>query len=116
MCLEVQITIDLLGSKPGQCSQGDEGKSHRGEEMRVYTYSEARRKLASLLEQAVKEGEVKIKRRDGQTFVIRPETRAGSPLDVEGIDLGITTAEIVQFIQEGRRIYEPAAQADSTTA
>jgi hypothetical protein len=116
MCLEVQITIDLLGSKPGQGSQGDEGKSHRGEEMRVYTYSEARRKLASLLEQAVKEGEVKIKRRDGQTFVIRPETRAGSPLDVEGIDLGITTAEIVQFIQEGRRIYEPAAQADSTSA
>jgi antitoxin Phd len=96
--------------------QGDEGKSHKGEEMRVYTYSEARRKLASLLEQAVKEGEVKIKRRDGQTFVIRPETRAGSPLDVEGIDLGITTAEIVQFIQEGRRVYQPAAQVDSTSA
>jgi len=33
-------------------------------------------------------------------------------LDVEGIDLGITTAEIVQFIHEGRRIYEPAAKAD----
>jgi hypothetical protein len=84
--------------------------------MRVYTYSEARRKLASLLEQAVKDGEVKIKRRDGQTFVIRPETRVGSPLDVEGIDLGITSDEIVQFIQEGRRVYEPAAQADSTSA
>ncbi len=85
--------------------------------MIVYTYSEARQKLASLLEQAVKEGEVKIKRKDGQTFVIRPETRAGSPLDVEGIDLGITTAEIVQFIQEGRRrVYEPAAQADSPAA
>jgi hypothetical protein len=84
--------------------------------MRVYTYSEARRKLASLLEQAAKEGEIKIKRRDGQTFVIRPEKRAGSPLDVEGIDLGITTAEIVQFIQEGRRVYEPAAQVDSTSA
>jgi antitoxin Phd len=108
--------IVLLGSKPGQRGQGDEGKSHRGEEMRVYTYSEARRKLASLLEQAVKEGEIKIKRRDGQTFVIRPETRAGSPLDVEGIDLGITTAEIVQFIQEGRRTYEPAAQTDSAAA
>ena len=84
--------------------------------MRVYTYSEARRKLASLLEQAVKEGEIKIKRRDGQTFVIRPEAGVGSPLDVEGMDLGITTAEIVQFIQEGRRVYEPAAQADSTSS
>ena len=39
-------------------------------------------------------------------FVIRPEERAGSPLDVEGMDLGITTAEIVQFIREGRKVYE----------
>ena len=82
--------------------------------MIVYTYSEARQKLATLLEQAVKEGEVRIKRKDGQTFVIRPEKRVGSPLDVEGIDLGITTAEIVQFIHEGRRtVYESTAQADS---
>ena len=72
--------------------------------MVVYTYSEARQNLASLLEQAVKEGEVRIKRKDGQTFVIRPEPRADSPLDVEGIDLGITTTEIVQFIHEGRRV------------
>jgi hypothetical protein len=82
--------------------------------MRVYTYTEARRKLASLLELVAKEGEAKIKRRDGQIFVIRRETKAGSPLDVEGMDLGITASEIVQFIQEGRRVYEPGAQADST--
>jgi hypothetical protein len=78
--------------------------------MIVYTYSEARQKLATLLEQAVREGEVKIKRKDGQTFVIRPEKKAGSPLDVEGLDLGITASEIVQFVQEGRRtVYESAA-------
>jgi antitoxin Phd len=81
--------------------------------MTVYTYSEARQKLASLLEQAVKEGEVKIKRKDGQTFIIRPESKAGSPLDVEGIDLGITTAEIVQFIHEGRRTIYPLPQSNS---
>ena len=71
--------------------------------MRVYTYSEARRKLASLLDRAVEQGEVWIKRRDGQTFVVRPEPKEGSPLDVEGIDLGITTDEILDFIDEGRR-------------
>ena len=71
--------------------------------MNVYTYSEARQKLARLLEQAVREGEVKIKRKDGQTFVIKPERRMGSPLDVEGLDLGLTAAEIVRFVQEGRR-------------
>jgi antitoxin Phd len=79
--------------------------------MMVYTYSEARQKLATLLEQAAKEGGVKIKRKDGQIFVIRPETRVGSPLDaeapldVEGIDLDITKDEIVQFIREGRKPY-----------
>ena len=71
--------------------------------MRAYTYSEARRKLASLLDRAVEEGEVKIKRRDGQSFVIRPEPKEGSPLDVEGVDLGITTAEIMSCIEESRR-------------
>ena len=73
--------------------------------MIVYTYSEARQKLATLLEQAAKEGGVKIKRKDGQIFVIRPETRVGSPLDVEGVELDITKDEIVQFIQEGRKPY-----------
>lgn len=75
--------------------------------MIVYTYTEARQKLVAFLDQAVREGQVKIRRKDGQTFVIKPEKRAGSPLDVESIKLGITTDEIVQFIQEGRKAYEP---------
>lgn len=69
----------------------------------VYTYSEARQRLASLLEEAVRDGEVRIKRQDGQSFVIRPEPKTGSPLDVEGIDLDLTAEEIVRFVQEGRR-------------
>ncbi len=40
--------------------------------MVVYTYSEARQKLASLLDQVLLEGEVRIKRRDGQVFIIKP--------------------------------------------
>lgn len=36
---------------------------------RVHTYSKARRELALLLEQAVKEGEVRVKRRDRQTLL-----------------------------------------------
>ncbi|MDO8689156.1 MAG: type II toxin-antitoxin system Phd/YefM family antitoxin [Dehalococcoidia bacterium] len=71
--------------------------------MTVYTYSEARQNLASLLEQAGEEGEVKIRRKDGRVFVVRPEPNAGSPLDLEGLDLGITTDEIVAFVKEGRR-------------
>lgn len=71
--------------------------------MVVYTYSEARQRFASVLDKAVEEGEVRVKRKDGQVFVIRPVTSADSPLDVEGVDLGLTADEILGFIQEGRR-------------
>ena len=69
----------------------------------VYTYSEARQKLASLLEKAIREGEVRIRRKDGQIFIIVPEETTGSPLDIEGIDLDLTQEEIVEFIHEGRK-------------
>jgi hypothetical protein len=45
--------------------------------------------------------------------VIRPELKEGSPLDVEGVALGITTDEILSFIQEGRRTeydFPPASE------
>jgi prevent-host-death family protein len=84
--------------------------------MNVYTYTEARQKLAQLLEQAAREGQVRITRKDGQTFVIRPERRIGSPLDVDGLDLGLTVSEIVQFVQEGSRTeYGSAAEAESSS-
>ena len=76
--------------------------------MIVYTYSEARQKLAQLLDQVLEEGEVRIKRKDGQIFVIKPETRRGSPLDLPGINLGVNAAEIIQFIKEGRRYSSPS--------
>lgn len=53
--------------------------------MRIFSLAEARQKSASLLEQAAKYGEVRIKRRDGQVFVIKPQKRRWSPLDVDGI-------------------------------
>jgi prevent-host-death family protein len=77
--------------------------------MQVYTYSEARRNLATLLDKALAEGEVLITRRDGQVFVVRPQPRQGSPLDVPGIDLGLSAEEIVSAIREGRRPYDPDA-------
>ncbi len=40
--------------------------------MKVYTCSGARQKLAALLEQAQSGDEVRVRRRDGQEFVIRP--------------------------------------------
>ncbi|MBM3127250.1 MAG: type II toxin-antitoxin system Phd/YefM family antitoxin [Chloroflexi bacterium] len=60
--------------------------------------------LESLLDQAERKGVAKVKAKNGRTFVIRPERRKRSPLDVKGVDLRVTTAEIIQFIQEGRKI------------
>ncbi len=72
----------------------------------VYTYSSARQNLAALLEQALRDGEVKVRRKDGRVFIIKPEVNAESPFAVQGIDLGFSTQEIVQFVRESRRPYD----------
>jgi antitoxin Phd len=68
--------------------------------MNVYTFSEARQKLASVLEEAQRKGAVRIKRRDGSEFEIAPVRSKASPLDVEGIDLGLSVEEIVCVVRE----------------
>lgn len=70
--------------------------------MTVYTYSQARQKLASLLEEARRTGAVQIKRRDGQLFVVRPELPKRSPLDVPAVELDLSADEIVGFVRESR--------------
>jgi prevent-host-death family protein len=71
--------------------------------MKVYSFSEARQQFAELLIRASRDGEVEIRRRGGDAFVLRPTTRRGSPLDVPGVDAGLTRAEIVDLVREGRR-------------
>ena len=41
--------------------------------MLVYTYSEARQKLARVLDEAESQGKVLIRRKDGRTFALVPE-------------------------------------------
>ena len=70
--------------------------------MQVYTYSEARQKLAVVLEQAENTGKVLIRRKDGRTFALVPEKIITSPLNVPSIKADITSQEIVDIIREGR--------------
>jgi hypothetical protein len=71
--------------------------------MQIYTYSEARQKLALVLEQAETTGKVLIRRKDGRTFVLAPLKAANvSPLNVPSINSAITTDEIVDIVREGR--------------
>lgn len=75
--------------------------------MRVYTFSEARQKLATLLNQAWLDGPVRIRRRDGQEFVVQAAPPSqGSPLDVPSLDLRMTAEEIVDVVRESRRSTE----------
>ncbi len=71
--------------------------------MKEYTYSEARQRLADLLDLAQREGGVRIRRRDGSVFVLARVDDQGSPLDVPSVDLALTRDEILTFIHEGRR-------------
>jgi len=70
--------------------------------MTTYTFSEARQKLSSVLEQARDQGEVLIKRKDGSLFVVKPVTSKRSPLDVSGVNVNIKAEEIVDIIREVR--------------
>ncbi len=70
--------------------------------MREYSFTEARQHFASLLDEAKKEGIVCIKKRDGESFYLKPATQKKSPLDVKGVDLEISAKEIVDIVRKGR--------------
>ena len=70
--------------------------------MREYSFTEARQHFASLLEEAKKEGVVCVKKRDGESFYIKPAAQKKSPLDVKGVNLDITASEIVDIVRKGR--------------
>ena len=71
--------------------------------MHVYTYSEARQKLAELLDHAAMTGKVLIRRKDGSSFALVPEKISESPLDVPSISAQISTREIVDVVRRGRK-------------
>ncbi len=70
--------------------------------MKVYTYSDARQQLARVLEEASLDGEVIIKKRDGQSFIVKPIKGSGSPLDVPGVSSNVCLEEIVEVVRESR--------------
>jgi len=70
--------------------------------MKEYSFTEARQHFASILEEAKRDGVVCVKKRNGEAYYIRPMIPKRSPLDVEGVDLGLTSSEIVDAVRESR--------------
>ena len=72
--------------------------------MRVFSYSEARQNLSTLLTIAQNE-EVEIRRKDGAIFSLTPKMKdVKSPFDVSGIKTRVTTQDILNAVRDSRMI------------
>jgi PHD/YefM family antitoxin component YafN of YafNO toxin-antitoxin module len=69
--------------------------------MRVFTYSEARKRLAEVLDLA-ETTEVVIRRRSGEAFSLKKLEQTASPFSIDGLRLDISTAELVAAVRESR--------------
>jgi len=79
--------------------------------MKVYTYSEARRRLADVLNIARSE-EVIIKRRGGETFSVIYRKSNKSPFDVPGIQTKATTNDILAAVRDSRERFAEQSVED----
>ncbi|MEQ1696901.1 MAG: type II toxin-antitoxin system prevent-host-death family antitoxin [Hyphomicrobiaceae bacterium] len=70
--------------------------------MRVYKFSEARQKLAEVLDLA-RDEDVLIERRGGETFVLSLKRAKASPLDLPVVNRGlVTTEDVIEAVRESR--------------
>lgn len=76
--------------------------------------SDARPKFAPLLDKARAEGKVFIKRKDLSIVTIRPVSQKDSPLDAEGLNPGLSAAEIIDIsLRQGKVIAIPNCGVDA---
>lgn len=71
--------------------------------MKLYTYSTARQRLAEVLEEASRDGEVQIRRQDGRVYAVTPVgTSAQSPFaNVTGRSVkGVTSKDLLRAVRE----------------
>ena len=71
--------------------------------MKLYTYSTARQRLAEVLEEASREGEVQIRRQDGRVYAVTPVAKsAQSPFaNVTGRPVkGVTAKDLLRAVRE----------------
>lgn len=69
--------------------------------MKVFTYSEARRRLSEVLDMARTE-EALIKRRGGEMFSVTYRNPPTSPFDVPGARARTTIRDILEAVRESR--------------
>lgn len=80
--------------------------------MKVYTYTQARERLAAVCEEA-KQEEVVIRRWSGDQFCVVQRWPSRSPLDVSPVRTRATTRDILDAIRDSReRVHGPKSSED----
>lgn len=69
----------------------------------TYSYEKAKKSFDLVFKKASIDGKVAI-RKDDQIYILMPASKNMSPLDIEGVDMKITSKDIVQFIHESRKV------------
>lgn len=69
--------------------------------MTIYTDADAKARLETVLDDARRSGEVRIRRNDGEEFIVRPAP-SQSTLDVGTIPVTLGTDEIIDAVRESR--------------
>lgn len=69
----------------------------------TYSYEKAKKSFDLIFKKATLDGKVAI-RKDDQIYILMPVSKNISPLDIEGVDIDITSKDIIQFIHESRKI------------
>ena len=70
--------------------------------MKLYTYSTARQRLAKVLEEASREGQVQIRRQDGRVYAVTPVAKSDqSPFaNVSGRSVtGVTSKDLLRMVR-----------------
>ena len=73
--------------------------------MKTYNYSEAQQNFSAVLNTALTQ-DVIIKKKNGQRFRVTSvkENMNLSPFEVQGINTGITTEELVEILKQSRTV------------
>lgn len=69
----------------------------------TYSYEKAKKSFDLVFKKASIDGKVVI-RKDNKLFILMPASKDTSPLDIEGVDMGISSKDILQAIHESRKL------------
>jgi hypothetical protein len=113
------LSIDIPFLRPSKLIVRIEYRNSGDLIMKVYTYSQARQKLAKILDELDQNEKAIIKRRDGRSYELKSIKEDKSPLDLESVDVDISITEVNDIYEstesEAKIIYYTLPFARTTT-